>query len=131
MKRITLHPAKLREISWRAYLVRFVFGGLVTVVAGVIGMVFGPSVGGLFLAFPSIAVASLTLIEHNEGKNAVGADAAGTSIGSLGLLGFGLIVWKLAPRLPGWQVLGLGLIVWFALSSSLWLLWWHVRHWRH
>lgn len=129
MRRISIDPAKARDISWKAYLVRFAFGGLVTLGAGLIGKAYGPAVGGLFLAFPSIAIASLTLIERDEGKNAVGADAAGTCLGSLGLLGFGAIVWTLARQLAAWQVLCLALAVWFVLASGLWMLWWRVRHW--
>jgi uncharacterized membrane protein (GlpM family) len=128
MPRVIVAPAKARRISWRAYLVRFVFGGLVTLIAGVIGKVFGVTVGGLFLAFPSIAVASLTLVERDNGKNAVGADAAGTSLGSIGLLAFGAVVWILAPSLPAWLVLGIALLIWFVLSSGLWLCWWWARH---
>jgi hypothetical protein len=128
MRRISIEPAKAREISWKAYLVRFAFGGLVTLIAGLIGNAYGPAVGGLFLAFPSIAVASLTLIEREKGKNAAGADAAGTSLGSLGLLVFGLVVWRLARYAPGWLVLGIAVAAWFILSSGLWVLWWHARH---
>lgn len=130
MRHIVINPARARTISWRAYLVRFAFGGAVTVGAGLIGSAYGPAVGGLFLAFPSIAVASLTLIERDKGKNAVGADAAGTSLGSLGLLSFGAIVWGLARHLAAWQVLSLALVTWFLLASGLWVLWWQIRHSR-
>jgi hypothetical protein len=92
------------------------------------GKAFGVTVGGLFLALPSIAVASLTLVERDKGKNAVGADAAGTSLGSIGLLAFGAVVWLLAPSLPAWLVLGIAVLTWFALSSGLWLCWWWARH---
>ena len=48
------------------YLVRFVIGGGITVMAGLIADRFGPTVGGLFLAFPAIFPASATLIEKHE-----------------------------------------------------------------
>ena len=47
-------------------VVRFVFGGAITVGAGLLARKFGPAVGGLFLAFPAIFPASATLIEKHE-----------------------------------------------------------------
>ncbi len=48
------------------YAIRFLFGGLITVAAGIIAKRFGPGIGGLFLAFPAIFPASATLIEKHE-----------------------------------------------------------------
>jgi hypothetical protein len=45
---------------------RFVLGGLATIVAGLIAEHWGPVVGGLFLAFPAIFCATATLIEKHE-----------------------------------------------------------------
>jgi len=39
------------QIKWHDYAARFVFGGLVTAVAGIIANKFGPAIGGLFLGF--------------------------------------------------------------------------------
>ena len=58
--------AALGQSRWYEYLLRFVLGGVVTVVAGVIADHWGPEVGGLFLAFPAIFCASATLIEKHE-----------------------------------------------------------------
>jgi len=70
----------LRKTKWNDYAVRFVLGGLITVVAGLIARKFGPGVGGLFLAFPAIFPASATLAEKREKerkrkKGLSGADA--------------------------------------------------------
>lgn len=127
---ISFTPGRAREISWKAYAVRFAFGGLVTFGAGIIGMVYGPAVGGLFLAFPSICMASMTLLERREGKSAVGVDAVGASIGSVGLLSFGGILWLLAPREPAWLTLVVACCVWFMVSFLLWLAFGWVRHAR-
>ena len=54
-----------RETSWHEYLVRFALGGAMTVVAGLIAAGFGPVLGGLFLAFPAIFPASVTLVEKH------------------------------------------------------------------
>lgn len=127
---IAIKPSKLRATSPRAYVIRFAFGGGVTAVAGVIAVLAGPSVGGIFLAFPSIAVASLTLVERREGKGAVGADAWGTSLGSLGLVVFAVVVWGCAPRLAAWATLAAASGAWFACSCVLWLLAVWARHRR-
>lgn len=128
---IKLDPTGLRKTTWKTFLVRFVFGGAVTAAAGVIGMACGPAVGGLFLAFPSISTASLTLIQRREGTNAAGADALGSALGSLGLLGFGAVVWLLAAHVAGAPALALASGVWCTLSICLWLLFRWIRHHRH
>lgn len=56
----------LRRTKWYELVLRFVFGGLVTVATGMIGKSYGPIVGGLFLAFPAIFPASATLVEKHE-----------------------------------------------------------------
>jgi hypothetical protein len=91
---------------------RIPFGGLITAVAGVIAKKFGPVIGGLFLALPEIFPASATLIEKHEkqkkeekglrgtrrGREAASVDAAGSAMGSAGLLVFASIFWRFAPR---------------------------------
>ena len=64
--KIQIDPSVLKETKWHQYAVRFVFGGLITAMAGVISKEFGPVIGGLFLAFPAIFPASATLIEKHE-----------------------------------------------------------------
>jgi hypothetical protein len=132
--RIGLNPSALTKTKWHDYAVRFLFGGSVTVVAGLIVKKFGPSIGGLFLAFPAIFPASATLIEKHEiqkkqavglvgrarGRKAVAVDAAGASMGSVGLLGFAFLTWLLLPNNPAPLVLGGATIAWLLLSASLW-----------
>lgn len=64
--RIKVDFSTLGQTKWRDYAVRFLLGGLITVVAGIIAKKFGPGIGGLFLAFPAIFPASATLIEKHE-----------------------------------------------------------------
>ncbi|MFI6737609.1 hypothetical protein ACIBI9_32190 [Nonomuraea sp. NPDC050451] len=66
MRAIRLQPSKLRETPIRGMVVRFVFGALVSVAAGLVGLRWGPVAGGAFLAFPAILAATLTLIEEEE-----------------------------------------------------------------
>src|SRR5258708_31240326 len=88
----------LRESRWYEYIGRFVFGGAVTALTGIIAKHFGPEIGGLFLAFPAIFPATATLIEKHEqrkkaeagaedpaaGLGAGGGDAHRGPLGSLG-----------------------------------------------
>jgi Protein of unknown function (DUF3147) len=120
---ISAAPSRLRQSRPRDYLIRFLFGGLVTVVAGAIAAGFGPGVGGLWLAFPAILPASLTLIaQHARNSPPAGADAYGALFGSVGLLAFAGVVWWLAPSEPAWLVLGLALLAWVVAGCGSWAL---------
>jgi uncharacterized membrane protein (GlpM family) len=119
---IKADPSCLRKTSWREYAVRFAFGGLVTALAGFLGTTYGPAVGGLFLAFPAILPASLTLVKKHEGEEAAGDDAAGAVAGSIGLIVFGALVWALAAHLAAWGLLLLATIAWLVVSVMVWLL---------
>jgi len=80
-----------------------------TVTAGAIASRFGPAVGGLFLAFPAIFPASVTLVEKHvrqrkeekglrgarRGKEAAALDARGAALGGVGLIGFGGTIYAL------------------------------------
>lgn len=130
---VHIRPSALRETQWREYLVRFGLGGAATAFAGLIAKVYGPAIGGLFLAFPAIFVASATLIEMHErkrmeeagasgvrrGKMAAGLDASGAALGSLALIVFAGIVWSLSPHL-GWWALGIALGGWCVVSVFVW-----------
>ncbi len=131
---VRLRPQALKQTRWHEYLLRFVFGGLVTAAAGWVAQAYGPVVGGLFLAFPAIFPASVTLSETHEaekeqrsghpgdvrGERAAGVQAAGAALGALGLVGFGTVVWWLAPRAAAWAVLAFASLTWLALSAIAW-----------
>jgi hypothetical protein len=67
MKRIEINLPSLKDTKPHEYVGRFLFGGLATVVAGLIAKRFGPSLGGLF-SHSGIFPASVTLIESHERK---------------------------------------------------------------
>jgi Protein of unknown function (DUF3147) len=135
--KIKVDPSVIGRTRWYEYAIRFLFGGLITAVAGIIAKKFGPGVGGLFLAFPAIFPASATLIEKHErqrkeekglrgtrrGKEAASVDAAGSAMGSVGLLVFALIVWRFAPHYSTWLVLMSATLAWLTLSVIIW----HIR----
>jgi hypothetical protein len=109
---ITVQFDALKQTKWYEFAIRFLFGGAISVIAGLLAKKFGPSVGGLFLAFPAIFPASATLVEKHErerkerkglygserGRDAAALCAAGAAMGSIGLILFSLFVWKLLPH---------------------------------
>lgn len=111
---VRLSIAALKRTGWRAFAVRFLLGGVATVLTGLVGALAGPSIGGLFLALPAIFCASATLVESTErhhkhvaglhgeqrGKMAAALDAAGTALGSVGLLAFAAVFVAMAMVRP-------------------------------
>lgn len=130
---IRVKLSALKQTRWYEYILRFVLGGAVTALTGLIAKVYGPETGGLFLAFPSIFVASATLIEMHEkkrkkkagldgtrrGTKAAALDASGAVLGSVALLVFGVLIWLLSQHLGGWAPL-VALAAWCAVSVLLW-----------
>jgi hypothetical protein len=127
----------LGQTKWYEYAIRFLFGGIITGVAGLIAQRFGPGIGGLFLAFPAIFPASATLIEKHErqkkekeglqgtqrGREVASIDAAGSAMGSIGLSVFALLVWQFLPRHSTWIVLTAATAAWLSVSVLIW----HIR----
>jgi hypothetical protein len=121
---------------WYEALVRFVFGGGITVIAGFLAKHYGPVFGGLFLAFPAIFPATATLIETHEkqrkaqkalsgkerGRLAAALCARGTELGSVALICFAIAVWRLAPVVNFAATLSIALAVWFAIAFFAWRL---------
>lgn len=145
---IHLHFSALKKTKWYEYAVRFLFGGAMTVLAGILATRYGPVFGGLFLAFPAIFPASATLIEKHEnerkqragilqtvrGEQAAALDARGAAMGSIGLAGFAFAVWKLAPIRTAPFTLFAALALWLALSILIWRVRRHrlfFRFWSH
>ena len=132
---VKLNLGSIRSTTWSEYATRFVFGGAVTLLAGLIAKKFGPSIGGLFLAFPAIFPAGASLIDkqqrekkqhaglHGEvrARRAAGVDAAGAGIGCLGLVAFAISSWKLLPQLPLWQTFTLATAIWAAVAVTMWI----------
>lgn len=132
--RIGIRLSEAKNVAWYEYAVRFVFGGLITVVAGLVAEKWGPKTGGLLLAFPAIFPASATLLENHQrrkkerlgltgkvrGREAAALDAAGAALGSVGLTAFAVTAWKLLPRYPAPIVLIGATFLWAMTSGLLW-----------
>ncbi len=142
--KIGLDIESLKENRWSEYAVRFFFGGVITAAAGVIAKKFGPEVAGLLLAFPAIFPASATIIEKHErermarvgidgtrrGRAIASIDAAGATMGSVGLIAFGALVWRALPRYPTWGALVAAILLWFGVAIAVWVLRRSVRNLR-
>lgn len=127
--------AALKGIAPHEWAVRFVFGGFCCVAAGLIADHWGPAIGGLFMAFPAIFPAGASLVEAHEikhkaragfnganrGRAVASVDAAGASIGSIGLAAFALVLWRCLPSLNTWVVCTLATAVWIVVSICFWL----------
>jgi uncharacterized protein DUF3147 len=133
---ISIDLSGLKRTKWYEFTIRFLAGGLITALVGVIAKEFGPRVGGLFLAFPSIFPAAATLVESHEkkkkaraglhgeirGRQAAALDAAGASMGSIGLIAFAIVVWQALPGHNPEAVLATATLAWLAISGLLWWL---------
>jgi hypothetical protein len=134
--RIGIQTGSLRQTEWHEYAVRFVLGGAITVLAGLIAKKFGPAVGGLFLAFPAIFPAGATVIEKHErrkkekyglqgiqrGRKMAGVDGLGAAIGSVGLIVFALVTWRLLECGSVAIAPFLATLGWLGTSVGGWLL---------
>ena len=113
--------AKATRVKPTEMGVRLGFGALVALVAAGIGSLAGPKVGGLFLAFPAILPASLTLIEKKEGLSKAWSDASGGALGAIAMAAFALV----AIRLLTWSplvALVFAMVAWAAVSIGLYFL---------
>jgi nicotinamide-nucleotide amidase len=111
---------KIRTIRPREYLMRFAFGAVVSALAAIMTILFGPKFGGLFLAFPAILPATLTLLEKKDGPAQAVSDMRGATIGSMGLLAFAVVGLFLVKRNPG-LALGSALAAWALVGLALYL----------
>ncbi len=135
--RVRVSPESLKQTKWYEFLIRFLFGGLMTAATGWVALRYGPVIGGLFLAVPSIFPASITLVQTHQkekeqqkgnseeksldvGEHTAGKTAGGAVYGSTGLLAFGAVMWLLPARMAPELILLLALLAWLGLSILTW-----------
>lgn len=128
--RIRFDLSALARVRWYEYAARFAAGGTMTAAAGLIAKHWGPAIGGVFLAYPAIFPASVTLIEKHErekkrragiapgsrGRKAAALDARGAMMGSVALAIFAVVAWRLLPALNGALALLITLALWLGLA---------------
>ncbi|WP_371420801.1 hypothetical protein [Tardiphaga sp.] len=132
--------SSLGDSRWYEYVVRFLLGGAATVMTGLVGQLWGPAVGGLFLAFPAMLCASATLVETHErrrkkeagltgdrrGADAAALDAVGAALGSVGLMAFAAVVLRTDASAP-WTSLALASLAWALAAGCCWWIYKRLR----
>jgi len=140
--KIKANFSALRQTKWSEYAIRFIFGGFITVATGLVAKKYGPSIGGLFLAFPAIFPASLSQVDKhtkekneragldgtNRGRAAAALDAKGSALGALGLMAFAVSAAHWLRSLSSWKALTIAVVIWFLVSASAWRLSRQVKH---
>jgi predicted neutral ceramidase superfamily lipid hydrolase len=114
-----LKPEEIGKQKPSAYAVRFLFGAAISLVAGLIGIKFGPVVGGLLLGFPAILPASLTLIEKREGREQASIDSVGAILGAVAMIVFAVVVTTWVTALGVVATMLTALAVWAIVAFVL------------
>lgn len=127
---LAFHPRQAIGTSARHLLVRFAFGAATSAVSAGVAIAFGARAGGIFLAFPAILAATVTLIEGDEGSKAAREDARGAIVGSLALIAFAGTGAALFTGLPGGAVLAIAAGVWGTAAVGLYLTLWRAARRR-
>jgi hypothetical protein len=100
-------PGELRSLSARELGIRFAFAGA--------------RIGGLFLAFPAILLASLTLMARKDGLAPARDNARGAAFGTLGLIAFALVAVGLLPIWHPAAALVAATLAWAVVSGAAYL----------
>lgn len=115
-----LAARQLKETHAWEHGVRFAFGGVIAVLTGLVGRAWGPTLAGLFLAFPAILPASLTLVQQHDGRAQAIDDARGARLAAIGLWAFAGVVLALAGQTPPPIVLISATLAWLGVALCLW-----------
>ena len=115
-----LRATALAKTTPAEWAVRFLLGGIITVCTGLVAHAYGPTAGGLFLAFPAILPASLTLVREHGGRRAAADDARGARLGTIGLAAFAAVVWLAGARWPAPVVLATATAAWTVACGVAW-----------
>src|ERR1700694_4253919 len=111
-----LFKAKPTEMA-----MRFVFGAGIALIAGIAGARFGPKFGGLFLAFPAVLPATLTLVEKKEGHQGLVRRQRRCVLGAVGLAAFAFTALLLLGTNAQIALL-LALLAWVLIAGGLYFL---------
>jgi len=117
----TFDPKGLHDKLPKDFLVRFVFGATISLIAALIGLKF-PELSGVLLAFPAILPASLTLVERDGGQHEAEINARGAIIGAFGLLAFAVVVALSIKQLGAAAALVLAGLSWVVVALGLYVL---------
>ena len=122
--RLGFQLGKLTESKPSEAAVRFGFGSAASLLAGIVSVTAGPVIGGVFLAFPAILLASLTLVADEEGQAAARDDARGATAGAIGLIAFAGIGAAYFGRRTTAGAFGFAILGWAAVSLACYAIAW-------
>jgi uncharacterized membrane protein (GlpM family) len=109
------------------YLIaRFLIGGAVVIVFSILGDIFKPkSLGGIFAAAPTIALASISLTAHQHGNAYVSLEARSMIAGALAFFVYACAVSFILMRYRPRSLVAAGALspIWFAVAFTLWAVW--------
>lgn len=114
-----LDLGKLRGIKFKDLVIRFMFGGTLSVFAAWIAHVTSLRFGGIFAAFPVVLLASLTIIGKREGAEPAAEDAQGGVAGACAFLVSASPLAFMLTRVPGGAALVAALAGWGVLALLL------------
>jgi uncharacterized membrane protein (GlpM family) len=124
---IEFEPGNVKSIKKRDLAVRFAFGAGASILAGAVTLATNSRIGGVFLAFPAILAASLTLIDEEDGSPDAREDARGAVVGAVALAAFATTCVALLNHLNAALVLAAATVVWAAVAVGLYLILWRPR----
>jgi uncharacterized membrane protein (GlpM family) len=111
--------SQLKQIKWSDFAIRFLFGGIVSVLAAFIAQLTDGRVGGIITAFPAILMASLTIINKLEGRHAAEETARGGIVGAVALVITTIVLVLTLGILSGLLSLLVALVVWLLCAIGL------------
>jgi hypothetical protein len=124
-ERPRFQPKQVARVRPRDLLYRFLAGGLTSVGAALVTLGFGARAGGIFLAFPAILAASLTLIEEQEDSVEAREDARGAMVGGVALAVFAAVAALTLGQVSAAAALALAAVSWLVVALGGYdALWW-------
>lgn len=112
----------LQQLKASHLILRFFFGGVACVLAGLVDNRYGPLLSGLFFAFPAMVPASLSIALKNQTPRDALEITFGASAGAVGLAGAGFFLWRFGSDLPRVSALGAAVLIWLATAMLTWKL---------
>lgn len=111
--------ARLKNVRPRDLALRFAFGAAISLGAALIAAATGARFGGVFLAFPAILPASLTLLQDEEGTRDADRNAIGAVLGGVALVVFAIVGEAGFGRIPAGAALLAALGAWLLTAVGL------------
>jgi hypothetical protein len=112
-------PGRLKDVELRDLGIRFAFGALISAIAGVVALTVDATAGGVFLAFPAILPATLTLIERKESTRKAEKDDDGAALGAFAMIAFAVVAAVTLSSVSSPAALGAATGAWVCTALAL------------